>query len=351
MSAPENTCPKCGAPAEPFAPEITTITCHFCGVPYPVRHPDFERFRREKENREREAREAEKKKHKERERSKGSAAGCAVPFVVVGFLAVTFGGTYWYEDVYKPRQWDGHHDFSCKSGDITFTDLQATGDVDARGTCTLRFVRPQFESHIRAREHATVYVTGGRIHDNSGTVVSAEGFAKVVIDGASIDGDEAIRAKGSATVETKNNTTIRGKVRADSPTEIIGYTPPAASSAPSGASTAPPATATAASPPRDLTRFPCQGVVECFQSWDGKFSGKLTVTIDKDGYVKRTSISGTQTPTIKACLSNLGAKKELSITAGATPPGAGDLVCTYSGTRSGFITQVSTSGSFVPAQK
>lgn len=346
MSRPPNVCPQCGAPPEAFPPEVTSITCHFCGATYGVQHPDARKRRREQEREEHRRQKEAQEEKKKREKSRESSAGCAAPILILALVGGIFGGTYWYEEVYKPRQWDGHHDWSCKSGDVTFTDLQATGDVDARGSCTLTLVRPQFESHIHVRDHAVLKITGGRIHDTNGTVIDAEGFGKVTLDGTNIDGVEAVRAKGSASIEFKNNPTVTGRVRVDNPSQLVGWTPPAASASSSGTSPATPATAVMPSAPKDLTRFPCQGVVECFQSWDGKFSGKVTFTLDKDGFVKRTNVSGTSNAAIKACLQGLSSKKELSIASGNKPPGAGDLVCSYSGTRSGFITQVSTSGSF-----
>jgi hypothetical protein len=234
---------------------VTSYTCHFCETVYPVEHPDpkararakkkadHERRLAEKracEEREAEARKAkdEKEARKENEKAKEnrSAAFWGLGSVVV-VVAISAVGPWYYDSVWKPAHWSGHDKHRCSSGDVTLSDVQATAPLSVDGTCHLTLVRPNFETTLRASEHAVVVVKGGRLH-NASTVVVATGFANVTLDGTTVESarsdGRAVEARGAAMVQSLG-AVIHGEVRADSPSELVGFAPAPAASASSKA--------------------------------------------------------------------------------------------------------------------
>ncbi len=216
MSHP-NTCTQCGAPAEHFDPDVTTYMCKFCHTEFEVRHPDYENHRREHDK---------ERARQEHAKKRSNSGGCLVPIFIFALIGLSAGGVFYYEEYMKPWQWDGHTSFTCSGGSGTFTNIQATGSVTARGYCNLTLVNPSMEASITVSDHAIVTVKGGRVHTGSATAVTAKGFGRVVLDGATVDARDAVHVKDSATVESKN-ATIKGLVEADAPSGLLGSNWPA----------------------------------------------------------------------------------------------------------------------------
>jgi hypothetical protein len=203
-----------------YAPDDTIVTCHYCGTELEVGHPKREMLE------ERDSIEPPPRSHRKPE---GTKAGCFVFLGMFGLCAAIFGGIYYYDVYVEPWQWDGHKSFSCNDGTGTITKIQATGNFEARGNCNVELIAPQLEASITASDHATVHVVGGRVHVKNGTGVTAKGFAKVILEGTTVDASEAVRAKDAASVESRG-AIILGAVNLDSPRNVTGAGWPATTS-------------------------------------------------------------------------------------------------------------------------
>ncbi len=300
---------------------------------------EAEQQAREREERDEAHGEREKERAKAKEKGKGSGNGCVgtlVPIAVVLGIAAFGAGMFYYEKYVVPAEWDGHTSFKCKSGSFTFIDIQATSPLEASETCQVTLVRPAFEAQLRARDHANIYVTDGRIH-TSGTAVDASGFARIVLTGTAIDGK--VSATGSSVVESRN-AKILGKVSSDGPANLVGFPP---TPSPAALASAALAQQHRLSPGSTV----CVGVTDCYKTYSGQVAGRLVVQLDAHGNVKSVSYSGTASPDQKKCLLDLGHKKALT----DAPPGVGQLVCDYSGTVSHGIEMIAETGTFVPAPR
>jgi hypothetical protein len=335
-----NACPQCGAPANPFEPSVTTYRCHFCNTEYPVLHPnhdDYERRQREAEREQREMEREETVRAAEKEKKRANFFGSLVGFLVPALVVTGIVGTTLYEKFIAPTQWNGHSSFRCKSGSLTFTDIQATAYLEASETCQVTLVRPAFEASIRARDHAVINVTDGRIHSSS-TAVDASGFAKIVLTGTTVDGK--VSATGSSVVESRN-AKILGKATADGPANLVGFPPDALPASLSSASRG-----STVRPPDPGSRA-CTGIGACYKTYAGQVAGHLVVRVDARGDVQNVTYSGSATPDQKKCLLDLGRQKSLA----DAPPGPGQLVCDYAGTVTPGTQMLSQSGSFVSAPR
>jgi hypothetical protein len=344
-----NICPQCGAPAEHFEPEVTQYACHFCSTEYEVRHPKREELLRKKEARERQEakareREEREKQKEEREKEKKSSdrIGALVPILTVGSILGLAGGMTYYEEYVKPGQWDGHSSYSCSKGSFTFTNVQATSSLTAKGNCTVTLVNPAFEAALKASDHGVINVTGGRIHYSS-TAVDASGFAKITLNGTTIDGK--VSSTGSAVVESKN-AKINGKVTSDGPSNLVNFPAPLATSTSTSTGTS-----TSTSTRRwDPGSKACTGITSCYKTYTGQIQGHLVANIDAHGDVGNVSYTGNATADQKKCLTDLA--KTHFFTVGENPlPGAGQLICDYAGTVTPGTQMMSQNGSFVPGAK
>lgn len=346
----QNLCPQCGAPPEEFDPELTTYTCHFCSTPYEVQHPRREQLLREKRDREREAERAreretreKEKKEREKERKSSERVGAIVPILTVGTVLGLAGGLTYYEEYVKPGQWDGHSSFSCSKGSYTFTDIQATSSLSAKGNCQVTLIRPAFETSLKASDHAIVNVTQGRLHYSS-TALDASGFAKVTLDGTTVDGK--VSSTGSALIVSKN-AKINGKVTSDGPANLVGF--PATSATSTSTSDPIPLPPTTSVKRKDPGSKACSGIATCYKNFSGAIQGHLVVTIDTLGNTGTASYTGTATADQKKCLTDLAKTHSLTAADGLT--GAGQLICDYAGTVTPGTQMLQQSGSFVPSPK
>jgi hypothetical protein len=199
-------------------------------------------------------------------------------------------------------------------------------------------VRPAFEASIRAKDHAVINVTDGRIHASS-TAVDASGFAKIVLTGTTVDGK--VSATGSSVVESRN-AKILGKVSADGPANLVGFAPEALpSSLASAGSRSSPVR------PQDPGSRACTGIGACYKTYAGQIAGHLVMRVDARGDVQNVTYTGSATPDQKKCLLDLGRQKSVA----DAPPGPGQLVCDYAGTVTPGSQMLSESGSFVPAPR
>lgn len=338
-SKKRNHCPECGAAAAEFSPETVLYTCKFCQTPFEVRHPDYEKTKRENERRARDAEKAARAEEKSTEKARESRSGVLFGLGVLALILVVTGGIIYYDVYVEPWRWDGHRSFSCTSGKGTITDIQATGSVSARGTCTLTLVRPTMEASITASDHATINVVGGRIH-SSNTPVTAKGFGKIVLDGTTVEaasGRDAVSVESAGSVESKN-AVIHGKVKSASPTGLVGFPPPPAPKA------------VPAWHGGDLTAFVCGGVTQCLEATGGKgpVAGTMTVRFDENGKSKGVAFAAGIAPGLGKCFLELGSRKSIPPVGGA-PPGACEILCKYSGTIRSPATSMSFSSEFFPA--
>lgn len=210
-------CPRCGASVK-HAADATMVTCHYCGAELEVGHPKRAVLDDPQDE----------PPPRSRRKPEGTNAGCFFMVGIFGLIGAIMGGIYYVENYVTPWQWDGHKSFSCNKGSGTFTKIQATGSVEAKGYCTIELINPQIEAQVTASDHGTVHIIGGRVH-YKGTAVTAKGFGKVILEGTTVDGQEAIRAKDSAVVESKGAIII-GAVNVDHANNLVGAPMPSATS-------------------------------------------------------------------------------------------------------------------------